>query len=243
MWNSWKSRKADVLDHWIAFVENFDLSSTEFYTSVEASLKDKQVPGMEMSRIEFSEGSVLSDKRTYLRMVRERLVFDVCAAPFGKTFFFSCRFAELPAVVHLWQLLVLIGGLAFFGFASLALFGRVFGPIAVVLWPVAWIVFLVVAIYVMRNSVAMDLRDLDKSLIDTPVIGAIYEAWIRKETYYRHDTRLAYLKLVSDIVKRLAEEATAEKGLKLVEQFEQSPILGEIYKPVRPKPETVEALA
>src|SRR5580692_8952823 len=100
MLSFWKSRKADVLDHWIALVENFDLSSGDFYTSVETELKTRDLPGMDLSRVEFAEGGILSGKRTYLRMVRERLVFDVCAAPFGKTFFFSCRFAELPAVVR-----------------------------------------------------------------------------------------------------------------------------------------------
>src|ERR1041385_374057 len=97
-----KSKEAEVLQHWIAFADGFQLVATEFYTQVENELKAREVPGMEMARVEFSEGSILSDKRLYLRMVRERLVFDVCAAPFGKSFFFSCRFAEIPAVVQLW---------------------------------------------------------------------------------------------------------------------------------------------
>ena len=108
MFESFKTKKADVLEHWIAFVEGFQLPPSEFYESVERELKNRQIPGMEMSRVEFAEGGILSDKRVYLRMVRERLVFDVCAAPFGTSFFFSCRFAEIPAVVQLWQLLALI---------------------------------------------------------------------------------------------------------------------------------------
>ena len=60
---------------------------------------------------------------------------------------------------------------------------------------------------------AMGLKDLDTTLIRTPVIGAIYEAWFRKESYYRVDTRLMYLEIVSGVVKRLAEDATAAKGL------------------------------
>ena len=106
MFDLFKSKKAEVLEHWIAFAQGFQLSSSEFYDSVERELKTMEVPGLEMGRVEFAEGSILSDKRTYLRMVRERLVFDVCAAPFGKTYFFSCRFAEIPAVIHLWQLIV-----------------------------------------------------------------------------------------------------------------------------------------
>lgn len=231
-------KKADVIQHWIAFADGFQLVPSEFYESVEKELKTRQVPGMDMSRVEFAEGGILSDKRVYLRMVRERMVFDVCAAPFGTSFFFSCRFAEIPAVVQLWQLLVLFGALSFCGLASLVLFSKFLGVGGLILWPIAWIVVLVLATYTMRNSVAMGLKDLDKTLIQLPVLGAVYEAWIRKDTYYRHDTRLMYQEIVSRTVKQLAEEAVAAKGFKLTRQYEQSPILGELYKPVAalPKP-------
>jgi hypothetical protein len=159
-------------------------------------------------------------------------VFDVCAAPFGKNFFFSCRFAEIPAVVQLWQLLVLAAALAVCGVVSLNLFTKLFGVDGLLLWPFAWVFLLTLIIYLMRNSVAMGFKDLDKALIQTPVIGAVYEAWIRKETYYRHDTRLMYLEIVSRLVRELAEEAAAANGIKLVRQYEQSPIWAELYKPM-----------
>jgi hypothetical protein len=77
----------------------------------------------------------------------------------------------------------------------------------------------------------MGLKDLDNTLLNTPVIGPIYESWFRKESYYRHDTRLMYLEIVSAVVKKHAEDAVAAKGVKLVRQYEQAPILGELYKP------------
>lgn len=220
-----KSPKTEVLDHWIAFVEGFALSSSDFYGSVEKELKAREVPGMEMSRVEFAEGGILSDKRTYLRMIRERLVFDVCAAPFGSSYFFSCRFAEIPAVVQLWQLIVLL--IAFFVITALAwhTFGFITGTFLLV-------TAIAVLIYVLRNAVAMGLSDLDATLIKSPFIGPLYERWFRKETYYRHDTRLMYLQIVSSVVKKLAEDAVAAKGIKLERQYEQAPILGELYKPV-----------
>jgi len=78
----------------------------------------------------------------------------------------------------------------------------------------------------------MGLKDLDTTLINSPIVGSIYQAWFRKETYYRVDTRLMYLEVVGSIVKKLAEDAIATKGIKLTKQYEQSPILGELYKPV-----------
>lgn len=225
-------KKADVMDHWIAFVEGFELVPSEFYASVEKELQARDVPGMQMSRIEFSEGGIVSGKRTYLRMLRERLVFDVCAAPFGKSFFFSCRFAEIPAVPQWWQLLVLISLLGFLALLSLVVFSKFFGLLTPIFWPLAWLILPIFAIYVMRNSVAMGLQDLDRMLIRSPVLGPIYEAWIRKETYHRQDTRLMYLEIVSGVVKSIAEEAVALKGLKLLRQYECKPVLRELYKPV-----------
>ena len=221
-----KSKKAEVLQHWIAFIEGFQLVPSEFYDSVENELKSRQMPGMEMARVEFAEGGVLSHKRIYLRMVRERLVFDVCAAPFGsESSFFSCRFAEIPAVIKLWQLAVLLISAFSVALITWQLAGFIFGTILL-------ISALALLIYMLRNAVAIGLSDLDALLIKSPVFGSIYESWFRKETYYRHDTRLMYLEIVSGVVKDLAEDAVAKKGFKLLKQYEQAPILGELYKPV-----------
>jgi hypothetical protein len=231
MFGPFKNRKAEVLDHWIAFAENFEFSSANFYTSIEQELKSRKVPGLEMSRVEFAEGSLLSDKRVYLRMLRERLVFDVCAAPFGTRYFFSCRMAEIPAVIHLWQLAVVFVGLCI----STWLFWKILGFI---LGSFLFVIACIFLVYLLRNAVAMGLADLDATLIKSPVLGPIYERWFRKETYYRVDTRLMYLDTVSNVVKKLAEEETVKAGVKLIRQYEQSPILGELYKPVLPRVET-----
>ena len=223
-------RKAEVLEHWIAFVEGFSTTSDGFYEAVEGEIKNLTVPGLQMSRVEFAEGGLLSDKRVYLRMVRERLVFDVCAAPFGSSFFFSCRFAEIPAIVQVWQLLAVAGVLGFLGLSSLYVSTKMFGFLGPMVWVFGWILFIGTAVYVLRNAVALGLKDLDQTIVQSSVIGPLYEAWFRKETYYRHDTRLLYLAIVSNLVKRLAEEATAAKGVKLVRQYQQAPILGELYK-------------
>jgi hypothetical protein len=189
-----------------------------------------------MSRIEFSEGGLLSDKREYLRMSRERLVFDVCAAPFGTAYFFSCRFAEIPAIIRLWQLLVLSAVFGVFAIFSLAVCTRVFGALTIFVWPIGWIVLIAFLVYLLRNAVTMGLKDLDALLIKSP-FGPIYERWFRRETYYRQDTRLMYCDTVNAVVKGLVEEITAEKGVKLVQFNEYNPVLGELYKPAPPKPE------
>ena len=224
-------KRADVLNHWIAFADHFSLSPSEFYSSLEQQLAERNVPKMEFSRLEFPEGGLLSEKRVYLRMLRERIVFDVCAAPFGNGFFFSCRTAEIPLVLKISQLIaVFLLGL-FFLWGFIKLFDFFLGMVIAVL-------ALALAVYLLRNLVALGLQDVDRMLIRSPLLGSIYEVFFRKETYHRIDSRLCYIHLIPNIVKKLAEDFTAEKGIKLVEQFELSPILGDLYKRPPPPPAT-----
>jgi len=228
-----KSKKDEVLNHWIAFVESFSFPSQEFYQLVEKGLAERKIPGLEISRVEYSEGGLLSDQRIYLRMIRERLAFDMCAAPFGSGFFFSCRTVYSPVVLRWWHLLL---ALIFFNLA----FGLLLPLLGLRYAIIAEVALLVAIIQVFRNSAAAKLSDLDATLLKIPVVGPIYERWFRKDTYYRQDTRLVYLEAVPKLVKELAEEVTATKGVKLVRQYQSAPVLGELYKPqpVALKPES-----
>src|SRR6267154_2662143 len=101
------NNKGEVLKHWIAFADGFAFPPEEFYTAIEKELTARKIPSMEISRVEFAQGGWLSGKRTYLRMMRERLALDTCAAPFGTGYFFSCRTLYIPPLIRLWHLLVL----------------------------------------------------------------------------------------------------------------------------------------
>jgi hypothetical protein len=133
----------------------------------------------------------------------------VCAAPFGTTFFFSYRFSEIPCSLRVWEILVLLallaGVVSFYG----ALFGWVIGASLFALSVLGLAIL-------MRNTLALGLQDLDASLLRIPVVGGVYEALFRRESYFRVDTRLAYLHIVKSIILEKVEEATAAKGVKLV---------------------------
>jgi hypothetical protein len=224
MFRLFESKKADVIEHWYSLVPGFTTSGKEFYEAIEKELKEREVPGLDIARVDFAEGGAMSAKREYLRMTRERLVFDICAAPFGSAFFFSCRFAQIPAVIRLWQVLIVLVGAFMVMALTLRYVGIILGPLLLL----AGMVFL---IYLLRNAVALGLKDLDATLIKSPVFGPIYENWFRKETYYRHDTRLMYCDTVNAVVKAKVEEVTGAKGIKLIRFNEYSPILAELYKP------------
>jgi hypothetical protein len=226
-----KSNKDEVLDHWISFADGLTLPPQEFYDAVEKAMAAKEIPTMKVSRMEYAEGGLLSEKRIYLRMLRERLAFDMCAAPFGNSFFFSCRTVHSPPVLRLWHIAF---ALVFFcGVYSLLVreLGIFFASIALA-------ALLVAIAEVFRNAIGLGLADLDNALMKFPVVGPIYENWFRKETYYRQDTRLVYLKIVPEIIKQVADDMAGTKGIKLVQSYERAPIFGELYKRIPPKDKT-----
>lgn len=223
-----KSSKDEVINHWIGFTEGYTLPPSEFYSTLEEQLAARKIPGLEIARIEYPEGGLLSENRIYMRLIRERLAFDTCAAPFGTGYFFSCRSIYSPPVLKLWHALVMCL-LLYVIYRSLARFlGFDFAIIAM-----AGLIGATALVF--RNTVVTGLSDLDALLIKTPVLGPIYERWFRKDTYYRQDARMVYLEAVSGLFRELAEEMTAAKGVKLVRQYERAPILGELYKPVAPR--------
>ncbi len=129
------------------------------------------------------------------------------------------------------MLLVLLGVLFVVFFTGLALFEQVFGFMGVVLFPFACLAMLLLALYALRNAEGMGIKDLDAALLNIPILGAVYRAWFRRETYYREDTRLMYLTAVTEVVKEKVEAITAARGVKLLRYQERSPLLGDLYKP------------
>jgi len=225
MWNPFRPKAVEVLAHWYALVPGFNASTQDFYAGVEKEVQERKLSGLEISRVDFAEGGLLSANREYLRMMRERLVFDICAAPFGTSYFFSLRFAEIPSVVHAWQLLV-----TFFGmFVFLLVLWKIFGFF---LGLVLFALLFGTTIWAARNAGSSNSPDLDTALMRLPVLGPIYERFIRKETYYRIDTRLMFLESINAIVKTKVEEFTSAKGIKLLSIKQNSPLFNELYRQV-----------
>ena len=230
---SFENKKGDILGHWIAFHDNFNFSPQEFYDAIEKELQARKIPGLEISQEEFAEGGLISDKRIYLRLFRERLALYTCAAPFGSGYFFSCRTAYVPALVRLWHI---VAALVFFTVVG----GLLVNPLGIIFAAVAMITLMFALAGVLRNAAMSAMSDLDSLLLKIPVVATIYEDWFRADTYYRDDTRLIYLQRIPDLIKELAEEITAAKGARLDEQYECPSIFGELYKRVpsrKAKPE------
>ena len=218
-----ENKRGEILDSWILFADSFSFPPQEFYAAVDKEMTARKIPSMEISREEFSEGGLLSDKRTYMRLFRERLALYTCAAPFGTGYFFSFRAIYVPALVRLWHILAFVVFFGLIGGLLLKLLGLTFAVAALVT-----LLFAIAAVF--RNATAAGVGDLDTLLLKIPIVSTVYENWFREDTFYRIDTRSLYLRELPEIVRRLAEEVTAAKGAKLLEDDEGPPVLRELYK-------------
>ena len=71
----------------------------------------------------------------------------------------------------------------------------------------------------LRNSLALGLYGMDDFLLRMPVFGIVYEVLLRKETYYREDSRVMFMDLVRALIEARTDEFTSAKG------FEQKPFV------------------
>lgn len=90
-------KKPIVFSHWFYLSEGLLLTVNEFYKLVEDAVKSRRLPEAELEIVDLFEGSVLSAKRVYLRVARQELNFDLCAAPFGTGFFVSWWLGTKPS--------------------------------------------------------------------------------------------------------------------------------------------------
>lgn len=220
------SKPKGLIQHWFVYLEDFHTSAKEFYDQVEEEVKRRQLPKLELRRMLFFEGGLISARREYLRLRRERVLFDICAAPFGTSFFFSYRVCEVPNHIGFLELLAVFYG----GLMLLSLLFQAFGFFGGL---VAAVVLLGVLVLLIWKSPRVQAGSLDDFLLNLRIIGPIY--WLfRRRTYHRLDTHLMYLRAIETIVKRQAGEVTAAHGVKLGKQFETSQMFAGAYEE-RPK--------
>lgn len=213
----------DVISHWYALMEGFQASAKDFYSAVEAAITKRLVPNCELSRVDWREGGVFSAEREYLRVSRGRLIFDICAAPFGDGFFISWWLARtesslgaLALLVMFFVVLLLIGiSIAIFGF-FLGLFIALIG-IPVLFW-----------LFVKFMSQAKE--GWDDALVAMPFFGSLYERIFRPETYYKMDTALMFQEVIRRAVLEVVDGLASTKGVRALTELERKPILREFAR-------------
>lgn len=78
-----------IISHWHHLMEGLKDSPKHFYAGLSLAIKAREIPDIKATSTDYREGGLLSAKREYFRVLRKEYVFDICAAPFGNSFFVS----------------------------------------------------------------------------------------------------------------------------------------------------------
>ncbi len=223
-----------IVSHWFKLINDLKASPLEFYRRLQQVLGERQVPKLDNARIEWHEGGPFSPKRQYLRFLRERTVFDVCASPFGTGFFVSWRLGELPLRLNFLGLLIMLCIVVGTGawaedhyhlrFYFLVYPERFYWAAGITMG------VLILLLGLMRSAVGNGLADLDALLLHTPVVAGFYERFLRPITYYRIDLALMYEQAVHNAVMQVVDELTDSQKLPRLSADERKPILRDFYK-------------
>lgn len=226
----------EVISRWHHLVDNFNTSTLDFYAAVEEAVKARDLPDAKAERVEFKEGTVVSAKREYLRIQRDKVAFDICAAPFGNGFFFSWWLVR-PGPAHPWLLLMallaatalwlLLLGNALTRMAQESVFGG--GGDAGALFVVLFLGFPALVAFLGWNVREGNLGDEDV-VMATPLIGWLYERVFNPQTYYRHDTALMFQDSVARAVGEVLNGLLQEQGLRALSPEELKPTIRDLSR-------------
>lgn len=81
--------KRENLSRWNVLIHGLHYSSKEYYDKLELVLKTENVEGLKFTTKNLSTGGILSSRRLYAHISYDGFVYEVCAAPFGNSFFIS----------------------------------------------------------------------------------------------------------------------------------------------------------
>lgn len=205
------SKHPEVVGHWHALIEGFSTSSREFYDLVTEGIKRREIPDLAITTVEWKQSGLGSGKRLYLRVSRESLNFDICAAPFGTGFFFSWWLAKISRILLDigFLLVVLLAGFLYLRSAAEG-GGHSGGCAGLVLKPIIFLGVLFVLGLVVRQG---DLG-LEPMVLSMPVTGFVYGFLFRPATYFNEDTALMFRESVHAAVMEAIDQVTAAQGIR-----------------------------
>jgi hypothetical protein len=215
-------RKPEVVSRWNKFYENFRTSSLDFYLAVEDAIDQRELPDVKCSRVRWKESGVLSAKREYLRITHGKLHLDICAAPFGRGFFFSSRLAHLPSTLAGFVYFALFSAASYF---LLKLVGHD-GDVAPLFQP--WITLthdvpIVFAFFfVVGALVRLGVVGNEEAVLSMPIFGYLYEKLFNPETYFKEDTEQILWESVNAAVQHTIDAVTSGKIIRVLPEVPEA---------------------
>lgn len=213
-----------VISHWHALIDGFTTSSLDFYTAVEAAVRAREVPEAAFSRVEFKEGGFASARREYLRVERGKIAFDICAAPYGKSFFFSWWMSKRGPRFPLLYLL---------GFFLAVALGT---PLMAMPFRQSCVYFFVLPIFATGIVVGLALLARgevfgpEEDILAIPVLGWIYEKVFNPITYYSLDTALMFQESIGRSVNETIDGLLSSQGLRALSDTQKTPTMRDLLR-------------
>jgi hypothetical protein len=213
-----------VEGHWHTTFEGFSTSALDFYELVKAGIARREIPDLKISQVEWKESGLGSGKRVYLRVSREGLNFDICAAPFGTGYFFSWWLAVIPQVLLDFVVLLCIAalGVTTLGIGSYLVlmglglsaqgssFGGLLLPLGFCLGP--GLFFGVV--FGMGFLIRYKETSLEPAVLSMPITGLLYGFFFRPVTYFNEDTAIMFRESVHHAVLEAIDQVTTAQGVR-----------------------------
>jgi hypothetical protein len=210
--------KPQVEGHWHSLIEDFSTSSLDFYELVKASIARREIPDLGISQVEWKQGGLGAGKRVYLRVSREGLNFDICAAPFGTGYFFSWWLAKISrALLDLLFifLCLFVAFLLYRGMSGTSGDGemRVGDPspgCAGLLKPLIFFGLLLALGFFVRYGD----RGLEPTVLSMPITGFFYGLIFRPSSYFNEDTAIMFRESVHHAVLEAIDQVTTAQGVR-----------------------------
>jgi hypothetical protein len=202
----------DIISNWSTLIENLEASPLGFFESVEAGIKKRCIPDIQTSRVDHYESGMFSAKREYMRIVRDNLVFDVCASPYGTGFFVSWWLGSPSA-----HPLVILG--IFIGYFILA------GILVNALGFLSGVAFSLLLIPVGLYCVSQLEGGFDRYVVPIPLIGYLYRRFVKPDTYYSMDTTAMFRTATHAAVLEAVDGLMSSRGLRLLSESERQPTM------------------
>lgn len=205
-------------------IEDLSYSPREFYGLILNQLDSRQIPDLGLGTFTLPEGTIFSHDRLYLQIRRERLLFEICGAPFGTGFFVSNRLIDRRLEAD-WRdylaNLTLIGLLGYLAWQQLGTVNAliVVGLILTFFWSL------------MRMAASRTAEWLDSTIWSMPFLGPIYESWFHPDTYYRQDQMAMYQVAVENSVKSAIADMTRQGGVAGQRGGQEPPLHPQFQRP------------
>ncbi len=206
--------KPQVEGHWHSLIEGFSTSSLDFYELVKAGIARREIPDLNISQVEWKQGGLGAGKRVYLRVSREGLNFDICAAPFGTGYFFSWWLAKISRVLLdlLFIFVCLFVGYLLYRSMSGGTEGVEPSPgcAGLLLKPILFFGLLLALGFLVRYGD----RGLEPTVLSMPITGFVYGLIFRPATYFNEDTAIMFRESVHHAVTEAIDQVTTAQGVR-----------------------------